>query len=118
MEALGAALNKTKQAFPQHPYYPVEAEILGYIANEYSVPQLLLAFGCGCVAILSITCVAAKRIRGQMPMSELLTIVWFVLSKSQERPSCGSADRYSGGCIHFFFEGILYDPTEACEDPF
>ncbi|EON62162.1 hypothetical protein W97_01381 [Coniosporium apollinis CBS 100218] len=86
---LEATLNGTKSSPPLHPYYPLEVEIAGYIANEYSVIQLLLAFGSGCAAILSVTYVAAKRIRSQIPTSELLTLMWFVLS----------------GCIHFFFEG-------------
>lgn len=78
---LEATLNGTKLSPPLHPYYPLEVEIAGYIANEYSVIQLLLAFGTGCAAILFVTYIAAKRIRSQIPTSELLILMWFVLSK-------------------------------------
>lgn len=89
---LEATLNGTKSSPPLHPYYPLEVEIAGYIANEYSVIQLLLAFGSGCAVILSVTYVAAKRIRSQIPTSELLTLMWFVLSKLGRYLQCFPAN--------------------------
>ena len=35
----------TAAAAPLHPYYPLEAEIVGYLANEHSVIKLLVCFG-------------------------------------------------------------------------
>lgn len=72
-----------------HPYYPIEAEVIGYLANEYDVPTLLGIFATGCTAIFAITYLLVSRIRRDIPTSELLTVMWFVLC----------------GFIHTFFEG-------------
>jgi cholestenol Delta-isomerase len=72
-----------------HPYYPVEAEITGYLANEYGVPTLLAAFAAGCATIFGVTYVLVTRTRRDISTSELLTVLWFTLC----------------GFIHFFFEG-------------
>lgn len=83
------AYNATKMTFPPHPYYPLEVEIAGYLENEWSVPTLLGIFSVGCASIFGFTYLVVTRVRQNLPTSELLTILWFVLS----------------GCIHFFFEG-------------
>ncbi|KAL8824020.1 MAG: hypothetical protein Q9191_005361 [Dirinaria sp. TL-2023a] len=46
-----------------HPFYPLEANIVGYLANEYSVPQLLGTFAAGCVVILGLTLALVALIR-------------------------------------------------------
>lgn len=75
---------------PIHPYYPLEIEITGgYLANEWSVPTLLALFSAGCAGIFTVTHLIVTRIRPNLPTSELLTILWLVLS----------------GCIHAFLEG-------------
>ncbi|KZF24081.1 EBP domain-containing protein [Xylona heveae TC161] len=86
MEAIA---NITRLETPVHPYYPLEIQIVGYVANQLSVPHLLVSFAAGCAAIFSITTVIVTKIRPHLPRSELLTVLWFVLS----------------GCIHLFFEG-------------
>jgi len=83
------AIDDSKLAHPPHPYYPLELEIVGYLANDWHFLTLLAIFASGCFAVFSATYAIAKRMRPQIPTSELLTIMWFVLS----------------GCIHFFFEG-------------
>lgn len=72
-----------------HPYYPTEVEITGYLVNEYGVPMLLATFACGCTVIFAGTYLGVTRIRREIPTSELLTVLWFVLC----------------GFIHTFFEG-------------
>ncbi|KAF1986741.1 Emopamil-binding protein [Aulographum hederae CBS 113979] len=73
-----------------HPYYPLNVEIVGYLANEWTVPILLSLFATGCTAIFGATFISVKILRPGIPLSgDLLTIMWFVLS----------------GCIHLFFEG-------------
>jgi cholestenol delta-isomerase len=75
----------------QHPYYPIEKEIVGYLANKWGTLDLLLVFAAGCVAIFSVTYVMVKRLRPSASTSDLATIMWFVLC----------------GCIHSFFEGYF-----------
>lgn len=83
-------VNATKISHPPHPYYPLEVEIAGYLANDFTVPRLLASFAAGCAGIFLVTYLVAKKIRPTMRGSELLQIMWFVLC----------------GCIHFFFEGF------------
>ncbi|KAF2843755.1 EBDP4, emopamil-binding protein [Patellaria atrata CBS 101060] len=75
---------------PPHPYYPLEIQIAGYLANEWGVPTLLFLFASGCTAIFSVAYIVATRIRPQISTPDLITIMWFVLS----------------GSIHLFFEGF------------
>lgn len=75
--------------YAPHPYYPLEIEITGYLANQYGVPTLITLFAIGCAGIFTLTHIVVTHIRPGLPTSELLTILWFVLS----------------GCIHAFFEG-------------
>lgn len=72
-----------------HPYYPLDAYIDGYVANEWSVPALLGVFFGACIALFSFTYFLAKRINSSLNTGELTTIMWFVLS----------------GSIHMLFEG-------------
>jgi hypothetical protein len=64
-----------------HPYYPLEAEILNWAANEYSVPVLLTLFSAGCAAIFLITLFIVKRVRPNMSGGDQAIVLWFVLCK-------------------------------------
>lgn len=79
---LDIATNASKIAHPPHPYYPLEVEITGYLANEWSVPALLGAFAGGCSVIFGLTYLIIKRVQPRMPAHEVFTVMWFVLSKS------------------------------------
>ncbi|KXL43813.1 hypothetical protein M433DRAFT_58733 [Acidomyces richmondensis BFW] len=74
---------------PLHPYYPLDATINGYAANEWPVPALLGVFFGACAGLFSSTYFFAKRINSSLTNGELTTIMWFVLS----------------GSIHMLFEG-------------
>ncbi|KAF2683561.1 EBDP4, emopamil-binding protein [Lentithecium fluviatile CBS 122367] len=76
---------------PLHPYYPIEAQIVGYLANEWNTLELCSMFAAGCAAIFSVTYAVVKRVRPSTSASDLITILWFVLC----------------GCIHLFFEGYF-----------
>ncbi|KAI9675711.1 MAG: hypothetical protein M1817_001078 [Caeruleum heppii] len=76
---------------PVHPYYPLGVEVVGYLANEYSVPVLLLLFFGGLAVLFGLTLVVVNNVHPNLPVSEKYTILWFVLS----------------GTIHFFFEGYF-----------
>ena len=81
--------NTTSYESVKHPYYPLDANIVGYVTNDSTVFSLLGSFIAGCAAIFGLTILAAKRINPRLPASELITVLWFVLC----------------GCIHLFFEG-------------
>ncbi|KAI9668555.1 MAG: hypothetical protein M1831_000994 [Alyxoria varia] len=66
-----------------HPFYPLEVEIAGYLANDYPWYQLLAGFSAACTVLLGTTTLLARRIRPQITTTELVT--------------CGT--------IHLFFEG-------------
>lgn len=87
----GFVINASIIPQPPHPFYPVEANIVGYLANEWSMLQLLAAFGSGCAVILGLTLAAVMRHNPTLPPREKATILWFVLS----------------GTIHLFFEGYF-----------
>jgi cholestenol delta-isomerase len=72
------AANSTKIA---HPFYPTEAEIVGYLANDWGVPELLGIFAGGWAVILGVTLVLVKRHNPALPVSEKMAILWFVLSR-------------------------------------
>lgn len=65
-----------------HPYYPVEAEIVGYLANTYTVPFLLATFAGICAVLFLVTGIVAKKINPRLSNVDVLTVMWFVLSKS------------------------------------
>jgi len=79
--AVEMATNVTKAASPIHPYYPLDVEIVGYLANQWPVPTLLGVFFGGLGVIFYTTRVLVKRQNPQMPKGELLTVMWFVLCK-------------------------------------
>jgi cholestenol delta-isomerase len=86
-----AAGNFSLHAGAAHPYYPIEKEIVGYLANKWGTLELVLMFSAGCVAIFSVTYTIVKRLRPNASTGDLATIMWFVLC----------------GCIHSFFEGYF-----------
>jgi len=79
--AVEMATNATKAASPIHPYYPLDVEIVGYLANQWPVPTLLGVFFGGLGVIFYSTHVLVKRQNPHMPKGELLTVMWFVLCK-------------------------------------
>ncbi|KAK4697641.1 cholestenol Delta-isomerase, partial [Lecanoromycetidae sp. Uapishka_2] len=72
------ALNATKAAV--HPFYPLGADIVGYIANKWSVPTLLGVFAAGWVVILGGTLAMVRRHNPGLPGRDKATLLWFVLS--------------------------------------
>ena len=43
-----------------HPYFPLDAEIIGYAANEWSVPALLGVFFGTCTCLFTATYFVSK----------------------------------------------------------
>ena len=93
-----------------HPFYPVEANIVGYLANEATVLQLLGTFGAGCVVVLGITMALVKGHNPNLPAKEKAAVLWNVLSRLPN-PFSGNlsvliTSSFTGGTIHLFFEGL------------
>ena len=81
---------------PPHPFYPIEANIVGYLANELSVLSLLAVFGSGCVVILGLTLAWVMRQNPTLPSREKATIIWFVLCKfAALRPEKSTRSRHA-----------------------
>ncbi|EAS32202.3 EBP domain-containing protein [Coccidioides immitis RS] len=76
---------------PSHPYYPIEAQLVGYLANEWSVPVLVGGFAVSWGLILLVTLGIVSYVRPSLPKADKLAVLWFVLS----------------GSIHLFFEGYF-----------
>ena len=74
-----------KAVQPPHPYYPVEANIIGYLANERSVASLLGTFITGCIVILGGTLMFVRQRNPSLPWKEKATILWFILSRQELR---------------------------------
>jgi hypothetical protein len=66
-------------ALPLHPYYPIEATIVGYVANKWNTFELCSLFASGCAVIFAITYLVAKRVRPNVSASDLSVILWFML---------------------------------------
>ncbi|KAJ5556841.1 hypothetical protein N7494_000756 [Penicillium frequentans] len=74
-----------------HPYYPIDLEIAGYLANEWDTFTLVSIFATGCTAIFLVTYLLVMKVQPKISSSDLWTIMWFVLC----------------GCIHLLFEGYF-----------
>lgn len=64
---------------PLHPYYPIGATIVGYAANKWNTLELCSLFASGCAVIFAITYLIVKRVRPGLSLSDLTTVLWFVL---------------------------------------
>jgi cholestenol delta-isomerase len=62
-----------------HPYYPLEVEIIGYLANDWHFLTLIAVFAAVCVAVFSVTYVVAKQVNPRIATGELWIVMWFVL---------------------------------------
>lgn len=93
---------------PIHPYYPIDLEIVGYLANEWDTLTLVSLFAAGCTAIFLVTYLVIMRVQPKISSGDLWTIMWFVLcmclSLVQEHTILIIKP---GGCIHLFFEGYF-----------
>jgi cholestenol delta-isomerase len=78
-------------AEPLHPYYPIDATVVGFVANDWNTLELCTVFAAGCAVIFIITYNIVRRLRPQVSGSDLATVMWFVLC----------------GCIHLLFEGYF-----------
>ena len=71
--------NATKVVQNPHPFYPLEANIVGYLANQYSTLTLLGIFAAGCVGILGTAHLLVGKLNPRLPKGEKAAILWFIL---------------------------------------
>ncbi|PLN83420.1 Emopamil-binding protein [Aspergillus taichungensis] len=86
-----------------HPYYPLDAQIKGYVANEASIFKLLGAASIVAVSLLGTTFTLVTIARPSLNNADRLAILWFVLS----------------GAIHCVFEGYFmlnHDRMASAQD--
>lgn len=76
-----------------HGHFPPEAEIVGYLANTYSVPALLGLFAAGWIVVLGATNLLVKRHNPSLGSADKAALLWFVLSMSSEQSYRSSARR-------------------------
>ncbi|PGH12024.1 hypothetical protein AJ79_04533 [Helicocarpus griseus UAMH5409] len=88
---MSAQMLNSTLSHPPHPYYPIEAELIGYLANEWSVLSLISAFAAGWAGILGFTLLVLSFVAPKLGKADRVAILWFILT----------------GCIHFFFEGYF-----------
>ncbi|EEH20111.1 hypothetical protein PABG_02370 [Paracoccidioides brasiliensis Pb03] len=84
-------MSNSTLSIPHHPYYPLEAELVGYVANEWSTLTLIFAFAAGWAFILGFISVVLSFITPKLGRADKLAILWFIFT----------------GSIHFFFEGYF-----------
>ena len=72
-------ITKLAQDAPLHPFYPLEANIVGYLANEWSVPKLLGVFFAGCAVELAITLLIVNRFNPTLKKGDKAALLWFVV---------------------------------------
>ncbi|KAL5612041.1 hypothetical protein BROUX41_000397 [Berkeleyomyces rouxiae] len=82
------------------PYYPLGVDIIGYVPNTLSTPQILLSFIGSISLVLAPTFLAARRLK--LSRYETTAVMWFMLN----------------GLIHFVLEGFYSRnfPTLAGSD--
>ena len=73
------SLNGT--SITDHPYYPLEVEIVSYLANEWSVPVLLGTFAGVCSAVFLTTLLIVNKVHPNLKGTEKAAIWWFVLCR-------------------------------------
>ena len=91
-----------------HPFYPLDAKVVGYLASEYSVPGLLGTFFAGCAVILGLTSAIIGRNHKILSGGDKAAVLWNVLSKLRSVPTREiilTKWAIAAGFIHLFFEG-------------
>jgi cholestenol delta-isomerase len=91
MEKASTLPNVSSNFVTDHLYYPLEVEIAGLIANEWSVEVLLTLFFGTCALVFVGTMGVVNKVHPNLKGGEKAAIWWFVLS----------------GLIHLFFEGYF-----------
>lgn len=77
-----ADVSKLPDTEHPHPFYPIDANIVGYLANEWSVPALLGVFFAGCAVEIGITLALVNKFRPVLRSGDKAALMWFVVCKA------------------------------------
>ena len=69
------------EGYSAHPFYPVDVELDGYLANQRSAFHMVCMFLVAAVAVLCLTSALILRSFSGLRRSDKLAVEWFVLSK-------------------------------------
>ena len=89
-----------------HPFHPKDAEIVDYLANSYTMTELLTYFGGGVAAVLGLTWILVSLFSPKLGRWDKWAVLWFglcelfIYCQSTLALTCNS-----GAIIHTFFEG-------------
>ncbi|KAK3290417.1 Emopamil-binding protein [Chaetomium fimeti] len=83
--------NYSDTSMANHPYYPLDLELPGFVPSPTAVPILLAFFAAGVAFVFSATVILARTVQPGLSKGKLYTAMWFMLC----------------GCIHLFFEGYF-----------
>ena len=64
-----------------HPFYPIDAKIVGYLANEWSVPALLGVFFAGCAVEIGTAFALVNKFKPVLRTGDKAALMWFVVCK-------------------------------------
>ena len=98
----------------KHPYYPVEAIVPNYTANNLPRSSLLATAVTSCAVLVGTTVLAAKRLNPKLNLQDLAIITWFVICTRLEVVSPRSlADSGSSWRFSSVFRGLLrFEPRD------
>jgi len=91
MTILDTAKPSTVLSHPPHPFYPIEVELIGYLANDKSTLSLLLIFLAGLIVICTTSWCVVSKYYPRVRTVDKWALLWFM----------------STGTIHLFFEGYF-----------
>ena len=78
------------------------------MANDWDVVTLILAFAAGWALIAAVTLMIVRRVNPSLKGVDQALVLWFVLCKSSNpKLRTHILMLFTGGSIHFFFEGYF-----------
>lgn len=79
------------QGLGSHPYFPTDAVIAGYAANEAPLSTILIKFSLRVGAVLLSSIALSRQLNPRLRLADLLAVSWFFLN----------------GYLHLFFESYF-----------
>ncbi len=81
MTILDTAKSGSVLAHPPHPFYPVEVELIGYLANDKSTLSLLGIFLAGLIIICTASWFVVSKYYPQVRTIDKWALLWFMCSE-------------------------------------
>ena len=71
---------------PPHPFYPIDASLVNYVANEKGTGTLLATFGAGIVAVMVTTYLFTQALSPDLPKRHQALAMWFAVCRVDRLP--------------------------------